>query len=112
LHLVSTSFSPRSRFAYLTDLPLTYTREGVFGLWDGFFGSKGIPMEGKMKLAKKTFVKTNANTCRGQSSSHIFNLTRLTRLPDISHLKLVMAISESDLSLARPTGTLWLLSQA
>jgi hypothetical protein len=56
LHLVSTSFSPRSSFAYLTDLPLTYTREGVFGLCDGFFGSKGIPMEGKMKLARAIFL--------------------------------------------------------
>jgi isopenicillin N synthase-like dioxygenase len=52
-------------FAYLTDLPLTYTHEDVFSLCDDFFGPSGLDMEEKMKLAKKTFVKTNRNTYRG-----------------------------------------------
>jgi isopenicillin N synthase-like dioxygenase len=52
-------------FAYLTDLPLTYTHEDVFGLCDQFFGEHGPSTEEKMKLAKKTFVKENVNTYRG-----------------------------------------------
>jgi hypothetical protein len=52
-------------FAYLTDLPLTYTHDDVFGLCDDFFGQNGLSEEEKMKLAKKTFVKQNKNTYRG-----------------------------------------------
>lgn len=52
-------------FAYLVDLPLTYTHEDVFGLCDSFFGSKGLTENEKMRLAKKTFVKSNTNTYRG-----------------------------------------------
>jgi hypothetical protein len=52
-------------FAYLTDLPITYSHEDVFDLCDDFFGAKGLSVKEKMKLAKKTFVKTNANTYRG-----------------------------------------------
>lgn len=52
-------------FAYLTDLPLTFTHEDVFGLCNEFFGPEGLSMEEKMQLAKKTFVKANANTYRG-----------------------------------------------
>ena|SRR6187402_1705428 len=54
-------------FAYLTDLPLTYTHDDVFGLCDEFFGANGVSTEEKMKLAKRTFVKTNKNTYRGYS---------------------------------------------
>ncbi|KAH7314162.1 putative iron/ascorbate oxidoreductase [Rhexocercosporidium sp. MPI-PUGE-AT-0058] len=52
-------------FAYLTDLPLTYTHDDVFGVCDEFFGPNGLTMDEKMKLAKKTFVPTNRNTYRG-----------------------------------------------
>jgi len=52
-------------FAYLTDLPLTYTHDDVFGLCEEFFGPNGLPVEEKMKLAKKTFVSNNTNTYRG-----------------------------------------------
>ena len=52
-------------FAYLTDLPLTYTHDDVFGVCDEFFGYNGLTMDEKMKLAKKTFVPTNKNTYRG-----------------------------------------------
>jgi isopenicillin N synthase-like dioxygenase len=52
-------------FAYLTDLPLTYSHEDVFDLCDEFFGAEGFSVEEKMKLAKRAFVKTNVNTYRG-----------------------------------------------
>lgn len=52
-------------FAYLTDLPLTYTHDDVFGICEDFFGPYGLPLEEKLMLAKKTFVKTNRNTYRG-----------------------------------------------
>lgn len=52
-------------FAYLVDLPLTYTHDDVFDLCNSFFGSKGLTVDEKMRLAKKTFVKSNANTYRG-----------------------------------------------
>jgi len=53
-------------FAYLTDLPLTSTHDDVFRLCDDFFG---LPIEEKMKLAKKTFVKDNQNTYRGYGAN-------------------------------------------
>jgi len=52
-------------FAYLTDLPLTFTHKDVFTLCDDFFGASGLSEEEKMKLAKKTFVESNDNTYRG-----------------------------------------------
>ncbi|KFX89189.1 hypothetical protein V495_02805 [Pseudogymnoascus sp. VKM F-4514 (FW-929)] len=52
-------------FAYLVDLPLTYAHEDVFGLCDSFFSSNGLTADEKMRLAKKTFVKSNTNTYRG-----------------------------------------------
>ncbi|KFZ01072.1 hypothetical protein V501_10238 [Pseudogymnoascus sp. VKM F-4519 (FW-2642)] len=52
-------------FAYLVDLPLTYTHEDVFTLCNSFFGSKGLTADEKIRLAKKTFVKSNTNTYRG-----------------------------------------------
>jgi isopenicillin N synthase-like dioxygenase len=52
-------------FAYLVDLPLTYTHEDVFGLCDSFYSSDGLTEDEKMRLAKKTFVKSNTNTYRG-----------------------------------------------
>ncbi|KAF8855264.1 putative iron/ascorbate oxidoreductase [Acephala macrosclerotiorum] len=52
-------------FVYLTDLPLTFNHEDVFGLCDEFFGGNGLSLDEKMTLAKKTFVKTNKNTYRG-----------------------------------------------
>jgi isopenicillin N synthase-like dioxygenase len=58
-------------FAYLTDLPLTYTHDDVFGLCDEFFGPDGFSTGEKMKLAKKTFVNENKNTYRG----YVFPLT-------------------------------------
>jgi isopenicillin N synthase-like dioxygenase len=87
-------------FAYLTDLPLTYSHEDVFGLCDDFFGANGLSVEEKMKLAKKTFVKTNANTYRGLSLVSLSTIARLTRLPDISLLKLVLITSKKALNSA------------
>ncbi|KAK0118223.1 hypothetical protein ONS95_012527 [Cadophora gregata] len=52
-------------FAYLTDLPITYCHDDVFAICDEFFGPKGLTMDEKMKLAKKTFVPTNKNSYRG-----------------------------------------------
>jgi isopenicillin N synthase-like dioxygenase len=57
-------------FAYLTDLPLTFTHDEVFGLCNEFFG--GLSMPEKMKLAKKTFVKDNVNTYRGHALKLIY----------------------------------------
>lgn len=56
-------------FAYLTDLPLTYTHDDVFGVCDQFFGYNGLMMDEKMKLAKKSFVPANKNTYRGYVKS-------------------------------------------
>jgi isopenicillin N synthase-like dioxygenase len=53
-------------FAYLTDLPLTFSHNDVFSLCDEFF--TGLSMREKMQLAKKTFVNDNANTYRGYVS--------------------------------------------
>lgn len=52
-------------FAYLTDLPLTYSHDDVFGICDSFFGANGVSGKDKMQIAKKTFVKGNKNTYRG-----------------------------------------------
>ncbi|OWP00641.1 hypothetical protein B2J93_5417 [Marssonina coronariae] len=52
-------------FAYLTDLPLSYTHDDVFGVCDEFFGTEGLSSDEKMMLAKKTFVPMNKNTYRG-----------------------------------------------
>lgn len=51
-----------SGFAYLTNLPLSFTHDEVFGLSKQFFG---LPDAEKWKMAKKTFVKDNENTYRG-----------------------------------------------
>lgn len=52
-------------FAYLTDLPLTYTHEDVFSLCDDIFGTQGFSEADKLETSKKTFVKANKNTYRG-----------------------------------------------
>lgn len=49
-------------FAYLTNPPLDFTHDDVFKLASDFFG---MVEDEKMKLAKKTFVKSNKNTYRG-----------------------------------------------
>lgn len=49
-------------FAYLTDLPLSFSHEDLFGLAKQFFS---LPEEEKMRLAKKTFRPENKNTYRG-----------------------------------------------
>ena len=49
-------------FAYLTDVPLTFSHDDVFKLASEFFS---IDNEEKAKLAKKTFVQENKNTYRG-----------------------------------------------
>lgn len=51
-----------SGFAYLTNLPLSFSHEDVFALSKQFFA---LPAEEKMRLAKRTFVKGNENTYRG-----------------------------------------------
>jgi isopenicillin N synthase-like dioxygenase len=57
-------------FAYLNDLPLTYTHEDVFELCNDFFGPGGPSIEEKMDIAKKAFVKGNKNTYRGCAYLH------------------------------------------
>lgn len=49
-------------FAYLTDLPLSFSHDDVFGLAKKFFA---LPEEEKMKIAKRSFRKGNGNTYRG-----------------------------------------------
>lgn len=49
-------------FAYLTDLPLSFSHEDVFGLARRFFA---LPEEEKMRISKKSFRKENGNTYRG-----------------------------------------------
>lgn len=49
-------------FAYLTNSPLSFNHDQVFQVAKDFFS---CPLETKMKLAKKTFVKQNKNTYRG-----------------------------------------------
>jgi isopenicillin N synthase-like dioxygenase len=55
-----------SGFAYLSNLPLSYTHEDVFGLSKRFFS---LPDHEKMRLAKHTFVKENDNTYRGYTAT-------------------------------------------
>lgn len=52
-------------FAYLTDLPLTYSHKDIFDLCDSFYGPDGLSIDEKMMMAKKTFVPSNPNTYRG-----------------------------------------------
>ena len=49
-------------FAYLINAPLSFNHEDIFALAREFFG---IDPSEKMKMAKKTFVKSNKNTYRG-----------------------------------------------
>lgn len=49
-------------FAYLTNVPLSFTHDDVFKLGADFFS---MDQAQKMQLAKKTFVKGNRNTYRG-----------------------------------------------
>ena len=51
-----------SGFAYLTNLPLSFTHDDVFELSKQFFS---LPEDEKMRIAKKTFMKGNENTYRG-----------------------------------------------
>ena len=51
-----------SGFAYLTNVPLSFTHDEVFELSKQFFS---LPERDKMRLAKRTFVKRNENTYRG-----------------------------------------------
>jgi isopenicillin N synthase-like dioxygenase len=52
-------------FAYLTDLPLTYSHADVFSLCDNIFGPNGLSKAEKKEVSKKNFVKENDNTYRG-----------------------------------------------
>ncbi|KAK4897161.1 hypothetical protein LTR27_005054 [Elasticomyces elasticus] len=49
-------------FAYLVHAPLSFSHEKVFGLANAFFR---IDETEKLKVAKRTFVRTNKNTYRG-----------------------------------------------
>lgn len=49
-------------FAYLINPPLTFDHEEIFELSREFFA---MPLDQKMKLAKKSFRPTHANTYRG-----------------------------------------------
>lgn len=52
-------------FAYLVNAPLSFDHDALFTLARDFFS---LPLEHKMKLAKKSFKKENKNTYRGYSS--------------------------------------------
>ncbi len=52
-------------FAYLTNVPLSFNHEEVFGMAKDLFY---LPEEVKMGVAKKTFRRSNENTYRG----HVF----------------------------------------
>ncbi|KAL8891794.1 MAG: hypothetical protein Q9215_001230 [Flavoplaca cf. flavocitrina] len=49
-------------FAYLVNVPLTFGHDDVFALAKGFFH---LPDHKKLRLAKKSFQRTNSNTYRG-----------------------------------------------
>lgn len=49
-------------FAYLVNLPLSFSHVDVFRLTESFFA---LPDDEKMKLAKRSFRKENDNTYRG-----------------------------------------------
>ena len=49
-------------FAYLTNVPLSFDHEEIFELSRDFFA---LPLDQKMKLAKKSFRPINTNTYRG-----------------------------------------------
>ncbi|KAL8935545.1 MAG: hypothetical protein Q9216_005370 [Gyalolechia sp. 2 TL-2023] len=49
-------------FAYLINVPLTFSHDHVFNLAKDFFQ---IPQAEKLRLAKKTFERNNKNTYRG-----------------------------------------------
>lgn len=49
-------------FAYLVNVPLTFSHDQVFALAKGFFR---IPQAEKLRLAKRTFERNNKNTYRG-----------------------------------------------
>lgn len=52
-------------FAYLTDLPLSFDHGNIFSLCDSLFNNPSYPLEERMELAKKSFVKDHPNTYRG-----------------------------------------------
>ncbi|KAK5799940.1 hypothetical protein VI817_002152 [Penicillium citrinum] len=49
-------------FAYLVNVPLSFSHEQVFGMSREFFA---LPEEEKMKLAKRSFRRNHHNTYRG-----------------------------------------------
>jgi isopenicillin N synthase-like dioxygenase len=49
-------------FAYLINVPLSFSHDDVFGISKEFFT---LPEEVKMSVAKKTFRPSNRNTYRG-----------------------------------------------
>lgn len=49
-------------FAYLVNVPLTFTHEKVFSIAKSFFR---LSEDKKLRLAKKTFQRENSNTYRG-----------------------------------------------
>ncbi|KAI4189336.1 MAG: hypothetical protein LQ346_005135 [Caloplaca aetnensis] len=52
-------------FAYLVNVPLTFTHEKVFSIAKSFFR---LSEDKKLRLAKKTFQRENSNTYRGQDT--------------------------------------------
>ena len=49
-------------FAYLVNVPLTFSHDEVFALAKSFFY---LPQADKLRLAKKSFQRNNRNTYRG-----------------------------------------------
>ena len=63
-------------FAYLTNIPLSFKHEDVFNLSRQFFR---LPIDQKMRLAKRSFQKGNENTYRGSLPIlHMFVVLSLT----------------------------------
>jgi isopenicillin N synthase-like dioxygenase len=55
-------------FAYLVNVPLSFDHNQIFGLAREFFA---LPMDEKMRLAKKSFRPSHSNTYRGYADQVI-----------------------------------------
>lgn len=72
-------------FAYLANAPLSFSQDDLFNLSREFFA---LPLEQKMKLAKKSFRPGHTNTYRGYGTLNIDDhVTYVTRyFPTQPHL--------------------------
>ena len=76
-------------FAYLTNAPLSFDHEEIFGLSREFFA---MPLDQKMKLAKKSFRPTHINTYRGCVCEIFVGLITLTESAIFLHSHILQQI--------------------